>query len=115
MSAHNDARITVRIDRELKKEADSLFQGMGMSLSTAVKLFVRKAVDIRAIPFPVSASNAFIGQGYSPEDITALFETGVKEEIAHHQKSGFPVAKYDSVRKQAYLEYADGKREYTSA
>ncbi len=115
MSAQNDVRVTVRVDKDLKEQAESLFERLGMNMSTALNVFLRKAVDVKAIPFPISASNAVFGQGYTPDDITALFETAVNEQIAQHQKNGVPVAKYDSTRKQAYLESADGKREYVNA
>lgn len=52
--------LNIRIDRNLKSEADKLFNEMGMNLSTAVNVFIRQAVQERAIPFRISrsASNA---------------------------------------------------------
>lgn len=43
---------------------------------------------------------------------TASFRRAVKRSIAATQKNGNPVAKYDIQRRQAYLEYPDGKRSY---
>ena len=45
--------ITIRIDKELKKEADNLFHQLGMSFTTAVTIFVQQAVREQRIPFDV--------------------------------------------------------------
>jgi DNA-damage-inducible protein J len=47
------ASLNVKIDREIKKEADSIANSMGMTLSTAINIFVRQMVNERAIPFRV--------------------------------------------------------------
>lgn len=44
----------IKIDAELKKEAQALFADLGMSLSTAVNVFLRQAVREHGIPFYVS-------------------------------------------------------------
>jgi DNA-damage-inducible protein J len=46
--------LNIKIDRELKNKADRLFNVMGMTLTTAVNVFVRQAVLERAIPFRIS-------------------------------------------------------------
>jgi DNA-damage-inducible protein J len=45
--------LSVKIDRALKAEADKLFNEMGMSLTTAINVFVRQAVLEQAIPFRI--------------------------------------------------------------
>ena len=45
--------LNIKIDRDLKSEADALFNAMGMTLSTAVNIFVRQAVQEQAIPFQI--------------------------------------------------------------
>ena len=45
--------LNIKIDRNLKIEADRLFNDMGMNLTTAVNVFVRQAVLERAIPFRI--------------------------------------------------------------
>jgi DNA-damage-inducible protein J len=47
------ASLNVKIDRSVKKEADSIANAMGMTLSTAINIFVRQMVNERAIPFKV--------------------------------------------------------------
>jgi len=45
--------LNIKIDRNLKAEADALFNAMGMNLTTAVNIFVRQAVMEQAIPFQI--------------------------------------------------------------
>ena len=45
--------ITIRIDKELKKEADNLFHELGMSFTTVVTIFVQQAVREQRIPFDI--------------------------------------------------------------
>lgn len=46
--------VTVRVDEELKKQADSLFGDLGMSLSTAFNVFLKQSVREQRLPFMVS-------------------------------------------------------------
>jgi len=115
MKAQNDVRITIRVDKELKEQADILFNRLGLNMSAALNVFLRKAVEESAIPFAVSLKRTGFGAGYSADDITNAFTKIVEGEIAENQQKGFPVAKYDADKKQAYLESADGKREYINA
>ena len=45
--------LTIEIDKGLHQEAESLFSTLGMTFSTAVNIFVRQAVQERAIPFSI--------------------------------------------------------------
>ncbi len=45
--------ISTRIDVEKKEAAETLFNGLGLSLSAAINLFITKALDFRGIPFEI--------------------------------------------------------------
>ena len=45
-------------------------------------------------------------------EMTKLFKLAVKQEIEKKKALGVPIAKYDVKSGKAYLEYADGKKEY---
>ena len=108
----DDVRVTIRVDRDLKESAEMLFDRLGLNMSTALNIFLRKAVDESAIPFAVSAKNNGFGAGYSADNITGAFRNTVQSDVAENQNKGFPTARYDAEKKQAYLENADGTREY---
>lgn len=46
--------ITIRMDEELKKQAEDLFSDLGLNLTTAFTAFVRQAVREQGIPFVLS-------------------------------------------------------------
>ena len=46
--------ISVKIDKELKAEADRLFSALGIPISTAMNIFIRQAVQKQAIPFEIA-------------------------------------------------------------
>lgn len=46
----------IKIDPELKREAQALFNELGLNLSTAINLFLRQSVREQAIPFRVGKS-----------------------------------------------------------
>lgn len=43
----------IKIDPDLKREAQQLFDSLGLNLSTAVNMFLKQAVREQAIPFRV--------------------------------------------------------------
>ena len=45
--------ISIRMDTELKAQAEALFNELGMNLSTAFNIFVRQAVREGRIPFEI--------------------------------------------------------------
>ena len=46
--------VSIRMDADLKAQADALFGEMGMNMSTAVNIFIRQAVREGRIPFDIS-------------------------------------------------------------
>ena len=44
---------SIKIDAKTKKEAQELFKNMGMSLTTAINIFLKQAVREQRIPFYV--------------------------------------------------------------
>ena len=48
-----DTKVNIRIDMELKEQADKLFSSLGMNMSTAFNVFIRQAVREQAIPFKI--------------------------------------------------------------
>ena len=48
------ANINVRVDASLKKEAESLFNDLGLNMSSAITMFLKTAVRYDGIPFDVS-------------------------------------------------------------
>jgi DNA-damage-inducible protein J len=45
--------ISIRIDEDIKKDAETLFAKLGLTLSSATNVFYRQAVRTQGIPFPL--------------------------------------------------------------
>ena len=72
------AQINVRIDDDVKKNAEQACSDIGMSLSTAINIYLKRLGREKRIPFEVSADPF-----YSDENMTRL-----KKSIAQMQKTG---------------------------
>lgn len=44
---------SIKIDSDLKQQAQELFNDLGLNLSTAVNIFLKQAVRERSIPFHI--------------------------------------------------------------
>ena len=51
--------LTIRIDEELKRDAETLFNRIGLNLSSAINVFFRQAVGAQAIPFELRVYNDY--------------------------------------------------------
>lgn len=47
------ANISIRMDDKLKKDAEELFEDLGMNLTTAVTIFFKQALREQRIPFEI--------------------------------------------------------------
>ena len=54
----NGASIQVRVDEKTKTQAQSVLRALHMSMSEAVKLFLRQVVLQKGLPFEVKIPNA---------------------------------------------------------
>lgn len=54
MAHSSTTNISIRMDSELKAQADTLFNELGMNISTAFNIFVRQALRDGKIPFEIS-------------------------------------------------------------
>ena len=49
-----NVNVTLRVDEDLKKQADILFSELGLTLTTAFNIFLRQSVREQQIPFQVT-------------------------------------------------------------
>ena len=47
----NNISMTIRTDKEIKKQAQQLFSDLGMDMTTAVNIFLRQAIRHNGFPF----------------------------------------------------------------
>ena len=50
--------VQVRIDEDLKNQATSVYESLGMDLSTAVRIFLKRSVMVNGVPFSMTLPNS---------------------------------------------------------
>lgn len=45
--------INILIEEELKDQAEDLFESLGLTLSAAIKIFLKQSVRVQGIPFEI--------------------------------------------------------------
>ena len=50
------SNLNIRVDEDLKKQAEELFKDLGLSMSSAITVFLKAAVSHGGIPFEVKKS-----------------------------------------------------------
>lgn len=53
----SQTNVNVRMDEDLKRQFDSFYSEIGMTMTTAICVFVKTAVRERRIPFEISADS----------------------------------------------------------
>ncbi|GHU69073.1 DNA-damage-inducible protein J [Clostridia bacterium] len=77
--------VSIRMDVNLKREAENLFSDLGLNMTSALNMFIRQAVRTQSIPFEIT-------RGPNAETIAAMQEA---ENIARDPK----VKGYDNLGK----------------
>ena len=68
-----DAVLQVRIDGQLKKEVEALYDRLGISIADAVRMFVVQSIEVQGLPFEVKS-------GFSPKK--KLYAYGIANKYA---------------------------------
>ena len=77
--------VTIRMDENLKRRAEALFEDMGLNMTTAVTVFVKAAVRQNKIPVEISGDPF-----YSEENMERL-----RRSIAQMESTGGTVHEVD--------------------
>ena len=54
-----NALVQVRIDEELKDRATAIYDALGIDLSTAIRMFLKRSVMVNGIPFSMILQDSF--------------------------------------------------------
>ncbi len=53
MSVKTDTSMTIRMNKEVKQNAQQIFSDLGMDMTTAINIFLRQAIRHKGLPFDV--------------------------------------------------------------
>ena len=51
--------IQVRVDDDLKKKSDALFKDLGTDTTTAIRMFLTRALAVNGFPFEIKKANPY--------------------------------------------------------
>ncbi len=64
----NTVNFSVRMDSDIKKQCETLYNELGMNLTTAINVFLRQSLRVGGLPFEVKLNHP------NRETLAALFE-----------------------------------------
>lgn len=70
----NTTNFSVRMDSDIKRQCESLYNELGMNLTTAINVFLRQSIRVGGFPFDVKLEQP------NRETMVAMLEA---ERIAH--------------------------------
>jgi DNA-damage-inducible protein J len=70
MATVSKCSVQVRLDESLKKEAETVFDNLGVDTPTAIRMFFKKVVATRSIPFALE-ENPYVFSAEEEAEILA--------------------------------------------
>jgi len=71
--------VNIRMDRDVKAQADSLFSDLGFNLTTAINAFVKQALREGAIPFYIKTTRPVSGR----ENLRMAFDSAQRQSVTN--------------------------------
>lgn len=87
----NTTTVNIRVDENIKREIETLFDGLGLNISTAVNMFFRQALMDEALPFLPSFKHKHVTlkrrlENFHGKDLETILkeadESGQKPQMA---------------------------------
>lgn len=75
MAVKADSCLTIRVNSEVKREAQKIFSDLGLDTTTAFNIFLRQVIVCRGLPFEVRLP------AHKPVDVTTLSEEAFHEVL----------------------------------
>lgn len=75
--------VQFRIDDELKTQATEIYEKLGLDLSTALRIFLKRSVAVRGIPFSMTLDNDTVSETAGDDEVMMLSEKlmAVNDEV----------------------------------
>jgi len=76
----NTTNLNIRVDEEVKRKAEAIFNELGLNMSTAMNMFLRYSIRYGGIPFdlrievPNEETQAAINMSKTFDTVSALME-----------------------------------------
>lgn len=79
MQALANEIVRVRINEQLKNDATAVLESMGLTMSDAIRIFLKRVVDEKALPFTLKMPRHLDASHMSKEEFDALMEKSFRD------------------------------------
>lgn len=86
------ATLSIRIEAEIKSQAEALFSRLGLTMSEAINLFLHQCINDRALPF-----QPHLGRPEIPSDETIAAMEGIERRIVEEKAGAYTPKRSSSV------------------
>jgi DNA-damage-inducible protein J len=99
-----EPRLSIRIDEKIKNQADEVFHKLGLNMSTGITIYLTQVAAQQRIPFSLTLETPS-EMSKKADALTGSARGAVQEAIGELKAKEVPIALYDPVKKQPYLEF----------
>jgi DNA-damage-inducible protein J len=92
--------IQVRVEYDMKTKADALFASLGMDTSTAIRVFLTSAIEMKGIPFTIAHRHNVTMDPIYEDDYQTLRKSIASVESGKH---GLSIEECDVIWKAAIV------------
>ena len=79
MQALANEIVRVRINEQLKNDATAVLESMGLTMSDAIRIFLKRVVDEKALPFTLKMPRHLDASQMSKKEFDALMEQSFRD------------------------------------
>ena len=69
-----DANLSIRVDKEVKEQAEEVLKRLGIPMSSAINIFLNQVIIRQGLPFDVKISEPIYEEDLTKEEIIELIE-----------------------------------------
>jgi DNA-damage-inducible protein J len=106
-----EPRLSIRIDEKIKNQAEEVFRRLGLNMSTGITIYLTQVAARQGIPFPLTLERT-TEISKKADLLERNAKSAVQEAVDEMKAKGVPIARYDAVKQQSYLELSDGRKQY---
>ena len=77
--ATKTANVNVRIQQDVKQQAEAILEKIGLSRAVAIDMYYRQIIMNDGIPFPVKIPSVPVRDEMTDEQVDVMMQTGLKQ------------------------------------
>lgn len=75
-----DANLSIRVDKEVKEQAEEVLKRLGIPMSSAINIFLNQIILRQGLPFDVKISDPIFIENLTEKELIEMLEEAKKDE-----------------------------------